>query len=236
VTSVPNITITAVPSTSTNQVGSATGAGSSSLQTDNSWNTLDIDGIATWNIGTSLSTQPAYLKNLQGAGWTSNGDGSVKEIETAADYLWNNYKISIDAIYLGGSLIQSFSRAVYTTNAGVNGAMFIATMQGNTIAGQIIRQYTWKYSNTAQEKVIPVRTHPWLPQGVCLLDLTTNPYPAAGGAIPAVRRMVMLEDHFAIRFPYVNLQHQLGTYAFGTLEHYIPFGGGLITGISNSVQ
>ena len=238
-TTVPTITITAVPSTSTNQVGSATGANGTSLSTDNSWNTLDIDGITTWNIGTQGSSQPAYLANLQGAGWTSNGDGTIAEIETAANYLWQNYEISIDQIFLGGALIQSFSRAIFTTGSGTAGAQRIIIDRdaaGGVTGGQIVREYVWKYSNTALQKIVPVRAHPWLPGGVCMLDLTTNPYPAAGGAIPAVRRMVMLEDHFAIRFPYVNLQHQLGTYAFGTLEHYLPFGGGFITGVANKVN
>lgn len=238
VTSVPTIVITALPSTVTSQNGASTGANGTSLLTDNSWNTLDIDGISTWNIGTTGATQQAYLKNLQGAGWTSNGDGTVKEIEDAADYLWSNFKISIDYIYLGGSLIQSFSRAVLTSASGPGAQRLIIdrSENGEISGGQIVSEYHWKYSNTARAKNVPIRAHPWLPQGVCLLDLTTNPYPAAGNAIPAVRRMVMLEDHFAIRFPYTNLQHQLGTYAFGTLEHYLAFGGGLICGVANKVN
>ena len=246
VTSVPTITILSVPSTSTNQAANATGAGTTSLQTDNSWNTLDIDGISTWFIGTTGATNPttggtlqAYLKNQQGLGWTSNGDSTIKEVEACADYLWTNYKASVDAIYLGGNLIQSFSRAAWVNGSGNNGANFIMISRdqdGSTYSGQIIRNYIWKYSNTAQQKVIPVRAHPWLPQGVCMFDITINPYPAAGGAIPAVRRMVMLEDHFAIRYPYTNLQHQLGVYAFGTLQHYLAFCGGLIVGIANTVQ
>ena len=238
VTSVPTIVITAVPSTITNQVGSSTGANGTSFATDNSWNTLDIDGISTWNIGTTGATQQAYLKNLQGAGWTSNGDGTIKEIEDAADYLWTNFKASIDAIYLGGNLIQSFSRAAFTSSTGPGAQRLIIdrSSDGATMSGQIVREYVWKYSNTAMQKVVPVRAHPWLPQGTCLLDITVNPYPAAGGAIPAVRRMVMLEDHFAIRYPYVNLQHQLGVYAFGTLQHYLPFAGGLLVGVANKVN
>jgi hypothetical protein len=69
-----------------------------------------------------------------------------------------------------------------------------------------------------------------------LFDLVVNPYPAAGGDIPAVRRIVSLEDHFSIKWPYRKLQHELGVYCFETLEHYIPFGMGLYSGFSNTVN
>ena len=39
-----------------------------------------------------------------------------------------------------------------------------------------------------------------------LFDITTNPYPAAGDAIPAVRRIMSLEDHFSIKWPYRNAE------------------------------
>jgi hypothetical protein len=47
-------------------------------------------------------------------------------------------------------------------------------------------------------KQLDVQTHPWIPPGVIFADLVNNPYPAAGNAIPAVRRLATLEDHFSI--------------------------------------
>jgi len=91
------------------------------------------------------------------------------------------------------------------------------------------------YSVTGAPKVVDVKTHPWMPAGTVLFDLYTNPYPAAGGQIPAVRRIVSLEDHFSIKWPYRTLLHELGIYCFETVEHYIPFGGGVLTSVGNTV-
>lgn len=238
VTAFGSLTITSLPSVS-NQKANATDSGSGlGLTTDNSYNLLDFDGICTWHFNTFGSSQPAYLADNAGKGFTSNGDGTIAEFETAADYFWSNYKLGIDNIYLGGSLIQAASKAMLTgsTGSGANRLEFTRDATGGLTGGQILTEYNWKYSNTAQRKVVPVRPHPWLPAGVVLFDLTNNPYPAAGDAIPTVRRIVSLEDHFSIKWPYRKLQHELGVYCFETLEHYIPFGGGVLTGVANKVN
>ena len=237
VTSVPSFLMTTNPVT-TNQQANATGVNSTSFSTDNSYNVLDFDGIMTWAFGTYGSSQPAYLADLGGAGFTSNGDGTIAEFEAVADYLWTNYKISIDAIYLGGNLIQAASRAVMTSSTGPGAQRLILdrSADGKVSGGQIINQYYWKYSNTAEPKTIPVRAHPWLPQGTVLFDLYVNPYPAAGADIPAVRRIMSLEDHFAIKWPMKNLTHEIGTYCFEALQCYIPFGYGILTGVAPKVN
>src|ERR1035438_8406185 len=208
------------------------------LTTDNSYNVLDFDGITTWNFGTYGSTQPAYIKDLAGAGFTSNGDGTIKEFEAAADYLWSNYKMGIDAIYLGGTLIQAASRAILTSSTGPGAQRLIIDRDGTgaTTGGQIVAEYNWKYSGTATRKVVSLMAHPWLPQGVVWFHVTRNPYPAAGGAIPAVWRVISLEDHFSIKWPPRRLQHELGVYCFETVEAYIPFSGGLLTSVGNFVN
>lgn len=234
-TSVATLTVYNTANQLANAVSPSSGK---SLSTDNSYNTLDFDGITTWNFGTFGSTQPAYIKDLAGAGFTSNGDGTIVEFEAVADYLWLNFKIGISAIYLGGTLIQAASKAVLTSSSGPGAQRLIIDRdsKGGITGGQIATEYYWKYSGTAQRKVVPMMAHPWLPQGVVWFDLTVNPYPAAGAAIPAVRRIVSLEDHFSIKWPPRRLQHELGVYCFETLEHYIPFGGGILTSVANKVN
>jgi len=218
---------------------SATVAGAAgNLTADHSFNNLDFDGICTWNVNTASASQPSYYKDLNGAGFTSNGDGSIKEFEDVADFLWNNYKASVDKIYAGGSLIQSISKAILTASGGPGAQriMFESGQAGKLTGGTLVAQYRWKYSSSAAPKTIDVCAHPWLPQGAVLFDITTNPYPAAGNSIPAVRRIVSLEDHFSIKWPYRKLEHELGVYCFETLEHYIPFASGLILGAANKVN
>jgi len=208
------------------------------LTADHSFNNIDFDGLLTWTFNTASASQPSYWKDLKGAGFTSNGDGSIAEFEAVADFLWTNYKASIDCIYAGGNLIQSISKAILTSSSGPGAQrlVFQSDGDGRLTGGIKITQYRWKYSNTAQPKVVDVMSHPWLPQGVVYFDITTNPYPAAGNSIPAVRRIVSLEDHFSIKWPYRKLQNELGVYCFETLEHYIPFASAVLTSCGNTVQ
>jgi hypothetical protein len=90
------------------------------------------------------------------------------------------------------------------------------------IGGTFAVAYRSKYG-PGQSKQMDVMTHPWLPQGMIYFDVINNPYPAAGNAIPAVRRIVTLEDHMSILWPYRRLQRELGVYVFETLQCYLPF-------------
>ena len=238
ITSIPSYTQTTNPVTTTqllNATDPSTGGG---LTTDNSANALDFDGLLTWTFKTSSSSQPSYWLDLAGAGLTANGDGTIAEFEAVLDYLWLNYKITVDKIYAGGNLISAISRAILLNSSGTGAArmVFQNDEAGKLVGGTKIVQYRSKYSNTGAAKVLDIMTHPWLPQGVIYFDLIYNPYPAAGGNIPAVRRIVSLEDHFSIKWPYRKLQHELGVYCFETLENYIPFGFACLTGVQNKVN
>jgi hypothetical protein len=238
VTAYPSATITASP-TGTNQSADPANPDGLSvgLDADASYNNLDFDGLLTWFFGTKTAAQPAYLADLGGAGFTSNGDGTIKEFEDCLDFLWNNYKITVDKIYLGGSLITSVSKAIMDGgSSGAQRIIFESNAAGAVTGGTKVVQYRSKYSNNGSAKVLDVTTHPWMPSGVVYFDLINNPYPAAGNTIPAVRRIVSLEDHFSLKWPYRALKHELGVYCFETLQHYIPFGGGIITGAKNIVN
>jgi hypothetical protein len=209
-----------------------------SFTTDWSYNNLDFDGLLTWTANAASAAQPSYWKDLGGLGLTSNGDGTIKEFEDVADFLWNSYKLTYDKIYLGGNLVNAVSKGIMTAAAGPGAQRitFESNNAGQIVGGSKVVQYRSKYSTTGAAKVVDVVTHPWLPAGVVYFDLINNPYPAAGGAIPSVRRIMSLEDHFSIKWPYRNLRHELGVYCFETIEHYIPFGTASLTGVANKVN
>lgn len=234
VTPGPTATITALPA-GTNQRGNATSS-AGSLTTDNSANALDFDGLLTWAFNyKNASPKPSFVKDLGGANLTSNGDGTIAEFETALDFLWSQYKLTPDRIYLGGTLIDSVSKKIAGGGLGATATqrlMFTMDQAGKLIGGNFATAYRSKYG-PGQAKQLDIMTHPWLPQGAIFFDLINNPYPAAGNAIPTVRRVVTLEDHFSIKWPYRKLQHEVGVYTFETLQHYIPFGLAVLTGVGN---
>jgi hypothetical protein len=234
-TSVPTVTIGVLPA-GTNQKGNASNA-VGNLTTDNSSNLLDFDGLTTWTFSNSTATQPSYWKDLGGANLTANGDGTIAEFETVFDFLWSNYKLTPDIIYVGGTLMDAVSKKIL--GAGVANTstrlVFETNQAGQLTGGSFTVAYRSKYgAQGGTLKTLKVMTHPWLPQGVIYFDLVNNPYPAAGNTIPAVRRIATLQDHFSIKWPYRNLSHEFGIYAFESLLHYIPFGSAILTGVGPS--
>src|SRR5439155_17652090 len=142
--------------------------------------------------------------------------------EAAIDFAWQNYKISFDKIYVGGSMITSVTKAILASSAGGSAAqriVFQSDEGGQLVGGTKVVQYRSKFANTGRAKVLDVETHPYLPDGCVFFDLVNNPYPAAGNSIPSVRRIMSLEDHFSIKWPYRKLQHELGVYCFETVEN-----------------
>jgi len=240
VTPYPSCVISNTPP-STNQAANATNAGTGlGLSTDNSYNNLDFDGMMTWGFSWSSNpTIPSYWKDFNGAGFTSNGDGTIAEIEAVLDWAWVNYKITFDRILLGGTLVSAFSKAIVVNGSGASAAqriIFDRDADGTLKGGTKVVEYRSKYSNTGAPKVLPVMTHPWMPPGTVMFQLSNNPYPAAGASIPAVWQVMSLEDHFSIKWPYRRLQHEVGTYCFETLQSYIPFANAILTGLANRVN
>lgn len=232
ITSAPTITITGTNYPGGGQQFANASSSAGNFTTDNSANALDFDGLIAWCVNYSAAAMPSYIKDLGGAVLTPTGDGTIAEFETVFDFFWTNYKLTFDRIYLGGTLINRVAKAILA--AGVSNAttrlVFETDAAGRLIGGTFPIAYRSKYG-PMQVKQIDVMTHPWLPDGVAFFDLINNPYPAAGNAIPSVRRVMTLEDHFSIKWPYRRLQHEVGVYAFETLQHYIPFGTALLTGI-----
>lgn len=227
-TSAPTVTINALASSSNQAANASSSAGS--FATDNSANALDFCGETTYSFA-----KGGYWKDLGGANLTSNGDSTIAEFDAFQDYMWTNYKIWLQKIWLGGTLINAVTKKIQGAGTTSPVTRFVATMDkdGNIQGGSRASSYLCKYGPKAGLPV-PIETHPWLPQGVVFFELLENPYPAAANAIPTVRRIITLEERFGILWPYTTLQHQYGVYVFETLQVYIPFGMGLLTGVGAS--
>lgn len=224
-THAPTITFTAPPSSS-NQAANATG-----LSSDNSYSAYDTDGILTWIAGSQSGTSPAYLKDLGGHGFTSNGDGSVAEIEAALQSQFTNYKITYDEIWCAPDTIGPLSTAVLSgASSNATRINFFTDDAGRMTGGTLITEYRSRYAPQGGAKVMPVMMHPWLPSGTVIFATIKNPYPEVANAIPSTLRIPTMLDFFSIKWPYRYLAHELGVYLFGGLQVYIPFALGMLTG------
>jgi hypothetical protein len=134
-TSAPTVTITGLPVV-TNQAADAP-VHTSALALDCSANTLDFDGLFTWAATYAAAAQPSYWKDLAGANMTPNGDGTIAEVEAMMDFFWLNYKITPDKLWLGGTLIDAFSKKVLGAGASnaVTRIFFEQDSAGRVVGG-----------------------------------------------------------------------------------------------------
>ncbi|MGH9541384.1 MAG: hypothetical protein ACRD2H_05840 [Terriglobales bacterium] len=228
VTNVPSITISAMPA-STNQAASDT-----NLSGDHSTNSGDVDGLLTQALLNATGASPSYVKDLAGAALTSNGDGTIAEFEAALDYLWLQYKIVPDIVWVGGSLISSINKAILAGSTSTLRQIITSDQAGNFTAGNLVASYRSKYSYDGAPKALDIRVHPWLPQGCIVFDLTNNPFAESGNTIPTARRVSTLLDFMAVDYPMVSTQWTQGVYCYDTLQVYIPFGIGALTNVASS--
>jgi len=213
-------TITALPAGyTTNQLANATG-----LSADNSANPLHFAGLATWAFVGGTWT------DLQGANLTSDGSGGIVEFENLLQTLWNNYKLSPDAIVVGGAATINSIRTKILSGGSTDAVRIFQQFNqaGEVVGGGLVKGYRVQYTG-GPAKVIPLELHPWMPAGTILFDIRQNPYPESNVANP--REMDVMADHFSIYWPLQSLKWQVGTYVFESLKHYVAFGSAILTSV-----
>lgn len=224
ITPTNKITLSANP-TNTNQAANATG-----LSTDNSQTSLSFDGLITQAL-----TGGGYYKSYNGAVLTSDGHGNVVELLTAFKYFWDNYRLSVDTIWVGSGIRQDITNIVMsgTTNPVYNVVMPSgANSQGGIVAGSVVTSILNPFTMEETKSSVPVRLHPNMPQGWIFLDLDHVPYPNAN--IPGARRIITRQEYYSKEWPITSRKYQYGVYADEVPQVYVPFGMGLIADVGVS--
>ncbi len=232
-------TITSLPNKSKAQKLSALAASDYSGNPPNAgYTTGDFDGVCTWLVGSLGTTGPqAYVVDLAGANLNSDGAGGVKEVELAISTQWVENQTTPDAVLVSSDVMSPFQKAMQSGQAST-GATTVYLRTGdpndpNAIGGSFIGNYKCKFSAFGRSKVLPIINIPWMPGSTILLPTFTNPYPAAGNAIPANFRMVCREGYYALKYPYVTRLHSQGVYVEETLENYVPWAGSILSSVGN---
>lgn len=223
ITSIPTATFTNAGNAG-NQAANYTGSG-----TDNSTNTLAFDGLITIAL-TGLGGTAGYYNSLAGAVLTSDGHGGVNEIDTALKSFWDNSRLSPDDIWVSSAQAKEITNIVLsgTNNPVYNIIMNNDGKQGEIQAGALVTRYLNKYA-MGGARAVNVRLHPVMPQGWIFFNLKHVPYPNAN--VPGVARMVTRQEYYSKEWPLVTRKYQYGVYCDEVLQHYIPFGMGLIADV-----
>ncbi len=222
ITTTPFAFITGTPT------GTQTGA-ATNLNVDNSFNTLDYDGLLTY----CASTAGATWTDLQGATLTSSKNGRVAEVETILQSIFNAYQAGIDEIWGSADAITNLDAAIRYNGTTASGFQFIYSRdsQNNLLGGFVVSSYQSRYAvaSPSGANVIPIRIHPMIPPGTLFFHVKTNPYPHS--RVKNVIEMLVQRDYYAIEWPLVSRQWTFGTYAHQVIRHNYPWIPAVLTGI-----
>jgi hypothetical protein len=236
VTTVPSYTMTATRTT-TGQLLSNLTVGDFSVNdgsTGGGTNQVTaFDGLLTQAFNnTTLSPQNAYVNQMAGASLTTSGKGNVDQIDTMLVAMWNNYKVTVDVIYVNAQELTNItSRVLNGSSAPLLRVM--GDSDGFDVTGYgVISFYHNPYIPGGRK--IPIMVHPTVPPGTILAYAKSLPSYFKTNATPNVAEVLTRRDYYSKEWADVTREYQFGVYSEEVLAVYAPFCLGVITGIANA--
>ncbi|HEX3884755.1 MAG TPA: hypothetical protein VHW66_19030 [Stellaceae bacterium] len=209
---------------------------------DNSANpSYAYDGLLTSAL---KSGSGAYVKTMAtgtagtGTPLTASGRGSVVEIDTMFQTMWNNFELSPTVLYVNSQELGNLTTKVLN---GSSSPLLRYNEPGDGDAFNITASGTigWYYNpyNTANGTQtglrIPIRLHPRVPPGTIVGWAEQLPIQYQSSEVPNVAEVKTRQDYYEIDWPIVTRQRQVGVYAEEVLAVYAPFAMGVINNIGN---
>jgi hypothetical protein len=213
----------------------------SQITADNSYNSsYAYNGLLSTVFGNSAT---AYINTLAtgtvvtGTFLTASGRGSVVEIDTMFQTMWNNYELSPTVLYVNAQELKNITSKVLSNSAGPL-LRYDRPADGEgggeyqiTASGTIAYYYNPFALNGGLR--IPIRIHPRVPPGTLIGWAENLPIQYQSNEVPNVAEVKTRQDYYQIDWPIVTRQRQVGVYAEAVLAVYAPFAMGVITNIGN---
>jgi hypothetical protein len=207
---------------------------------DNSYNAnYAYNGLLTTALAASNSYVNTLATGTAGTGTylTASGRGSVVEIDTMFQTMWNNFELSPTVLYVNAQELRNITTKVLSNSAGPL-LRYDRTADGEgggeyqiTASGTIAYYYNPFALNGGLR--IPVRIHPRVPPGTLIGWAENLPIQYQSNEVPNVAEVKTRQDYYQIDWPIVTRQRQVGVYAEAVLAVYAPFAMGVITNIGN---
>jgi hypothetical protein len=210
----------------------------SAITGDNSTNAnYAYDGLLTSAL---KSGSNAYVSTMAtgtaGAGTplTASGRGSVVEIDTMFQTMWNNYQLSPTVLYVNVQELKNITAKVLSNasgpllhyNVGDDGNPY------DLAAAGAVSYYFNPFALNGGLR-IPIRIHPRVPPGTIIGWAENLPVQYQSNEVPNVAEVKTRQDYYQIDWPVVTRQRQVGVYAEEVLAVYAPFAMGVVTNIGN---
>jgi hypothetical protein len=209
----------------------------SAITADNSSNSLGFDGLLTTAL---KSGSNAYVKALAtgaagaGTALTASGRGSVVEIDTMLQSMWDAYQVSPTVLFVNSQELANITTKVISSASGPL-LQYRQDPEGGGYqldAGGMIATYYNPFLLDGGMR-IPVKIHPFVPPGTILGYAENLPAQYQSSEVPNVAEVKCRQDYYAIDWPPVTRQRQKGVYVEEVLAVYAPFAMGVINNIAN---
>jgi hypothetical protein len=206
---------------------------------DNSANpNYAFDGLLTQSLNPN---NLAYVNTLAtgtagtGTTLTASGRGSIIEIDTMLQSMWDNYRISPTVLYVNSQELKNITNKVLGTGTSSllrYDAQATGGMPYGVIAGGTIEFYFNPFASDGGTKM-PIKVHPDLPPGTLIAYAEHLPEWYQNNEVPNVAEVLTRRDYYRMDWPPRTRQREYGVYAEEVLAVYATFGLGVITNIAN---
>jgi hypothetical protein len=189
-----------------------------------------------------LSGSNAYVASLAtgtagtGTTLTASGRGSVVEIDTMFQKMWDTFELSPTVLYVNSQELKNITSKVLNS-ASSPALRYDSAADGSTgeyqiTASGVVQFYYNPFAINGGLR-IPIRIHPRVPPGTLLGWAENLPIQYQSNEVPNVAEVKTRQDYYQIDWPIVTRQRQVGVYAEEVLAVYAPFAMGVITNIAN---
>lgn len=215
----------------------SSGQNASAVTADCSTNSTDFNGLLT----TALTAgNNAYVKTLAtgtagtGTVLTSSNRGSVVEIDTMLQSMWDNFQVSPTVLFMNSQQIKDVTTKVFSGSSNTSLLSYRQDPEGGGYqidAGGMISTYYNPFLLDGGTR-IPVKIHPKVPAGTILAWAENLPAQYMSSEVPNVAEIKMRQDYYALDWPPVTRARQRGVYVEEVLAVYAPFAMGVINNVA----
>jgi hypothetical protein len=210
----------------------------SAITADNSANpSYAYDGLLTTALKAGSTAYVSVLPTGSagtGTPLTASGRGSVVEIDTMFQQMWNLYQVSPTVLYVNVQELKNITAKVLSNASGPLLRYEVGTDGNpyNLAAAGAVSFYFNPYTLNGGLR-IPIRIHPRVPPGTIVGWAEHLPVQYQSNEVPNVAEVKTRQDYYQIDWPVVTRQRQAGVYAEEVLAVYAPFAVGVISNIGN---
>jgi hypothetical protein len=167
---------------------------------------------------------------------TASGRGSVVEIDTMFQKMWDNFELSPTVLYVNSQELKNITSKVLSNASGPL-LRFDSPADGSqgeyqVTASGVVQFYYNPFAINGGLR-IPIRIHPRVPPGTIIGWTENLPIQYQSNEVPNVAEIKTRQDYYQIDWPLVTRQRQVGVYCEEVLAVYAPFAMGVICNIGN---